>query len=458
MTKSAMPRIPYGAVYFRKSNPPREDWARDYRTASEDGMNTFRHWFLWGAIETAPGVFDWAGYDRQLDLAAEHGIKTIIAEMIVVAPEWAYDTYAGARYETHDGRQLGPQIHGSCAVGGAPGLCLDNADVRDAAARFLRALVTRYRDHPGLGGYDVWNECNYPSDVCYCPATQAAFRTWLRGRYESLDALRETWHRYSMPTWDDVTAPRHLGPYADTLDWLAFRIDNAYAQMRWRVDMIRELDPDHLITAHGVAGSFTALASNTRDDWRGAAEVDSYGLTWIASRKGDEPWKQWHAVDMTRAASRGKPFWHAEAEGGPLWLQPQVIGKPRDEGRIASPEDMRLWHLTSFAAGATGLLYPRWRPLLDGPLFGAFGPYGMDGARTPRSEMTGQDRAVGQRPRAGRPMDLTARPWRGRDRGGAGDPAPRRHALRQPRRLWAGDGGCLSGFLRRQHPGRLGPH
>jgi hypothetical protein len=24
-----LPTFPYGAVYFRKSNPPREDWARD---------------------------------------------------------------------------------------------------------------------------------------------------------------------------------------------------------------------------------------------------------------------------------------------------------------------------------------------------------------------------------------------------------------------------------------------
>ncbi len=33
-------QIPYGAVYFRKSNPPREDWEQDYKTASEDGINT----------------------------------------------------------------------------------------------------------------------------------------------------------------------------------------------------------------------------------------------------------------------------------------------------------------------------------------------------------------------------------------------------------------------------------
>ena len=67
----SLPRIPYGAVYFRKSNPPPEDWETDYRRAAEDGMNVFRHWFLWSAIEVAPGEFDWADYDRQLELAAQ---------------------------------------------------------------------------------------------------------------------------------------------------------------------------------------------------------------------------------------------------------------------------------------------------------------------------------------------------------------------------------------------------
>ncbi len=381
-------QVPFGAVYFRKSNPPREDWERDYATAAADGLNTFRHWFLWGAIEVAPGEYDWADYDRQLDLAAEHGITTIIAEMITVAPEWAYRRYAHARYQTSSGSRLGPSMHGSCVVGGAPGLCLDHDDFRATAEAFPRALVTRYRDHPGLGGYDIWNECNYPGGVCYCPATVADFRAWLRDRYGDLRELGRAWHRYSFETWEDVMPPASPGPYPDALDWLQFRIDNAYEQMAWRAGLLRELDPHHPVTAHGVAGTLTELASNTRDDWRAASLVDGYGLTWVACRKGDAVWKQWHALDMTRAAAAGKEFWHAEAQGGPLWLQPQVIGRPREDGRVPAPEDLRLWHLTSFAAGARGLLYPRWRPLLHGPLFGAFGPYGMDGSRTPRSEMT----------------------------------------------------------------------
>jgi len=88
-----------------------------------------------------------------------------------------------------------------------------------------------------------------------------------------------------------------------------------------------------------------------------------------------------------RASSRGKPFWHAEAYGGPLWMASNVLDKPRDEGRIAVPEDIRYWSLVSFMCGTTGLMFLRWRPLLDGPLFGAFGPYGMDGSRTDRSRM-----------------------------------------------------------------------
>jgi len=387
MNKRSLPSFPYGAVYFRKSNPPKQDWERDYKTASEDGMNIFRHWFLWSAIEIAPGRFDWDDYDRQLDLAAQNGIKTIIAEMITAAPEWTFRRFAHARFETRDGRKIGSHISGSCVTGGFPGLCLDNDDYKELAEHFLIGLVSRYKDHPGLCGYDIWNECNYSHDTCYCPATAAKFQDWLKNKYGDLKILGETWYRHSFAQWEDITPPRYLGAYPDVLDWLQFKIDNAYQLMRWRAEIIRTLDKDHAITAHGIVGGLDNMASGGSDDWRAASEVDVYGFTWVSCRKGDESWKQFHAVDLVRASSHGKEFWHTEAQGGHLWMQPQVINKPRDEGRIASPEDLCYWNLISFMCGATGLFYVRWRPLLDGPLFGAFGPYGLDGSRTPRSEM-----------------------------------------------------------------------
>ena len=131
-----------------------------------------------------------------------------------------------------------------------------------------------------------------------------------------------------MTTWDDVEPPPNFGGYPESLDWLQFRIDDAFDLFHWRVALFRKLDPKHMIAAHGVAGTLESLPSSAHNEWRSSAEVDTWGFTFVASRKGDEPWKQFQAVDLVRGGSRGKPFWHAEAEAGPLWMQPQVIGRP----------------------------------------------------------------------------------------------------------------------------------
>jgi len=319
----------------------------------------------------------------------------IIAEFTTCAPEWAFRRYASARYKGSDGSVQNSEIGESTAVGGFPGLCLDNPEAHAAAERFLTALIERYRSHPALLGYDLWNENTYPGGGarkmnCYCEGTKRELREWLRARYPSLQALGKAWGRYSFETWEDVDPPESLGGYAEGLDWLQFRIDDAFRLLKWRVDLFRRLDPHHLVCAHGVAGTLESLPSSAHNEWRSAAMMDVWGLTWVASRHGNAPWLQYQAMDLARAGARGKPFWHAEAEAGPLWMQPQVIGRPREDGRQPDAEDVRIWNLISCASGARGILYPRWRPLLDGPLFGAFGPFAMDGSVTPRAEMAGK--------------------------------------------------------------------
>ena len=390
-----MPAFTGGAVYFRKSNPPPEEWARDYKSAADLGMNAFRHWFMWAAIETAPGVYDWADYDRQMDLAAQNGIRTIIAIHDGNAPEWMYRKFPQMRYLSSDGLAEDSVHSGSSATGGFPGLCLDNAEVRDALGRFITALVNRYRNHPGLWGYDLWNETaghgGVPPHVyCFCQGSQARLRDWLKKRYTTLEAVNKAWHRYSYASWDDVTPPHNYDGYAESLDFLQFRIENAYDLFDWRIALIKQLDPDHLITCHGTAYTLNTHGTSTNDEWRAAKRVDAYGFTWIASRQGNAPWKQFCAVDLVRGGARGKPFWHTEATGGPLWLQPQLTGRPREDGRDTSPEDLRLTHMMSCAGGATGIFYTRMRGLLDGPLYGAFGLFAMDGSKTAQADMAGR--------------------------------------------------------------------
>ena len=371
------PVFPFGAVYFRKSNPPEQDWERDHKTAAQMGVNIFRHWFMWASIENSPGRYDWRDYDRMVELEGQNHIKVVIAEIINGAPEWMWDKYPHARHVGSDGSESFPSVGGSSATGSAP-LCLDNEDVLGEAGKFLTALVERYRDKPATLGYDVWNEGG--TQECFCRATQAKFREWLKAKYGTLDALGRAWHRYSLGDWESVHPPRGTGGYPDSLDWLAFRRDDAIRLLRWRTELIRRLDKRNKITAHST-GLLTEI------EWRTAANVDSYGYTWVASRHGNDPWMQFQAVDVVRAGSRGKPFWHAEATGGPLWMQPQVINRPLEDGRSSDEKDVRVWSLIDMTAGTTGILFTRWRPLLDGPLFGAFGPMGMDGSVTPQAEM-----------------------------------------------------------------------
>ena len=386
--KKEYPQVTYGAVYYRRSNPPRADWERDYAQAKKDGMNTFRHWFLWGSIEVAPGVFDWSEYDKHVELAAENGIGTVIAEFSESVPEWFFHNNKDYFTVDRNGAQaLYSGMGGSCATGGfvRGGLCMDNPGARVYAERFLRALAGHYKGHPGLFGYDIWNECNYNPNTCFCEHTQKAFREWLKRKYGSLEVLGRAWRRYSFSEWDQVQAPRFVGQYAECLDWLRFRKENYYKHFQWKVSVIESVDPDARITAHGVAGSLDYTYGDGNDDWLAASQVESYGMTWVMGRKGTEPWKQWQAVDLVRAAARGKIFWHAEMQGGPLWLQPQVIGREKADGRVATADDVRLWNLVSLAGGARGVLYLRWRALLDGPLFGAFGLYSNDGTPNDRS-------------------------------------------------------------------------
>ena len=387
--------FPAGAVYFRKSNPPREDWAANHKTAAQIGMNTFRHWFMWSAIEVEPGKYDWADYDRMMDLAADNGIKVVVAELVTAAPEWMFRMYPQARYLGSDYSVIDSQISGSSDTGGFPGLCLDNPEVKAHAEQFLIALIERYRTHRALLGFDLWNETTYEGGTpqrmyCFCEASKKKFREWVQARYGTLDVVRKTWQRYSTATWEDVNPPRNFSGYPESLDWLQFRVDNAYALFDWRIKLVKEHDPKHLVICHGVAGTLESHASSTHQEWLAAKRVDVYGVTFIAARKGSEPWKQYQAFDLVRAGSRGKPFWHAEATGGPLWLQPQVIGRPREDGRVSTPEDVRLWGMVSCAAGSRGVMYTRWRGLLDGPLFGAFGLFAMDGSMTPQAEMAGR--------------------------------------------------------------------
>ncbi len=399
-----LPTIPYGAVYFRKTNPPAKDWERDYKQASDDGINSFRHWFMWSAIEIAPGVYDWEDYDRQLDLASNHGISTIIGIILDLAPQWAFEKYPEARVGVVENSKAqkrlkidpGDKAHsfytGASAVSGWPGLCFDNEKVRDHGEAFLEALVKRYRDHPGMAGYDVWNELNHNGDfgACHCEASAKEFRKWLRNRYGSLEKLNKSWYSYSFSDWEELQIPMTIAPYPDSIDWALFRIDNAMRLFDRRVEIIKKFDTKNPVTTHAIPlGALEDVGPETYPLFQVGSKIDIYGYTGGSNHEETSRlrWKHWAKMDLTRSAANGKPFWAAEMPGGTSW---NMSGAALDKGRTVNPSDIHLYSLTHFAGGARGIYSPRWRPLQDGIHAGSFAFYAMDGSSTDRSAAAGE--------------------------------------------------------------------
>ena len=132
---------------------------------------------MWSALEVAPGKWDWADYDRMMDLAHQNGIKVIIASLDNTAPEWAFRKFPQARYKASDDSIAYSSVSASSGVGGFPGLCLDNPEVKALAENFHIKLIEHYRNHPALLGYDLWNETTYnggrPGKAnCFCDASK----------------------------------------------------------------------------------------------------------------------------------------------------------------------------------------------------------------------------------------------------------------------------------------------
>ena len=163
--------------------------------------------------------------------------------------------------------------------GGAGALTLNCPEVKEAAGAFLTALATRYKGPPGLLGYDVWNEVNYSPDVDYSDWMKADFRDWLKAKYGDLETLGRGLVPLLLCRMGRYRAARiEIGPYPENLDWLAFKRDNYYGQMQWRIDTIRAIDQDCLIAAHGVGGAIPNMAAGGSDDWLAASKVELYGL------------------------------------------------------------------------------------------------------------------------------------------------------------------------------------
>ncbi|GAA5083999.1 beta-galactosidase [Thermocatellispora tengchongensis] len=344
--------IGFGADY----NPeqwPREVWREDVRLMREAGVTIVTLGiFSWAAIEKEPGERDFGWLDEVMDLLGEAGIAVSLATGTASPPPWLARLHPETLPVDAEGRTLW--------TGARQQYCPSSPAYRAAALDFATAMAKRYGQHPALALWHVGNEYGCHVDACYCDASAAGFREWLRARYGDLDGLNAAWstdfwsQRYS--DWSEVLPPRLAPTFPNPAQQLDFRRFSSDA-MRECYLMEREallaLLPDIPVTTN-MMGLWKSV-----DSFSWADELDIAALDLYPEPK--DPTAHIGGAlfhDLTRSLRRGQPWMLMEQAPSAISYRPP--------NRPKKPGQMRLWSMQAVARGADAVMYFQWRASAGG--------------------------------------------------------------------------------------------
>jgi beta-galactosidase len=340
-------QIIYGGDY----NPeqwPEEIWHEDARLMREAGVNLVSLGvFAWARCEPQPGQYDFAWLDTVIDLLYAHDVRVNLGTGTPAPPPWLAKLHPESLPVTADGVVLvqGSRRHYSP----------HSSAYRRYAARFVTKLAERYGNHPALAMWHIDNEYSCHIAECFGPESDGAFRSWLRERYGSLEALNTAWSStfwgQIYGDWEEIGPPRRT-PYlhnpAMQLDWKRF---SSHALLECFADqrrILKRITPNIPVTTNFM-GFNKAL-----DHWAWAAQQDI-----IANDSYPEPTDPnsplWFAMECDLMRSLG---------GGRPWLLMEQVTSHvnwRTRNTPKRPGQMRAGSYQALAHGAAGVMFFQWR-------------------------------------------------------------------------------------------------
>ncbi|MBG0813455.1 beta-galactosidase [Planomonospora sp. ID82291] len=334
-----------GLCYGGDYNPeqwPEKVWEEDVALMRQAGVNLVSIGvFSWARLEPAEGVHDFGWLDRVLDLLHGGGIRVNLATPTACPPPWFSLAHPDALTVTADGVRL---THGSRDT-----YCVAAPAYRAASLRIVRALAERYADHPALAMWHVHNEYG---TGCHCDHAAAAFRTWLRERHGTLEALNDAWttsfwsQHYS--AWEQVMPPRatqYLPNPSQVLDFRRFLSDEMLAHFREQKAVLRELTPDVPVTTNFVLGDWVPV-----NQWDWAEEVDLVAIDHYPAE--NPPEETAFAADLARGWAGGRP-WLLMEQAVVTYTGPRMVAK--------RPGEITRLSLSHIARGSRGAMFFQWR-------------------------------------------------------------------------------------------------
>lgn len=353
--------LPFGSQYYRAPTPQEHNWESDLKKFSSYGFNTVKLWAQWRWNNPAQDEYYFDDLDKLMDLCEKYRLKAVINIIYDVAPAWLYTKFPDSKMINSQGVVLEPTTSACRQIGGLPGPCFHHDIANQEKLKFTKEVVERYKDHPAMYIWDLWNEPELAYNarrpdvnnmVCYCKNSREKFIVWLTNKYGSLEAVNKVWSR-NYRCWEEFELPRDPRTFKDMIDWRLFFVETLSEDLRARMELTKKLDPKHEAMAHTVAG-FNKV--NGCDDYEIAKMSDLFG-----GSTNNDP----YACRMYASNGRGKKTLASEIHANG--------GFTIDRGKIRSINEYKEFILIPLSMGYYGFLYWQYRPELIGkeaPMWG----------------------------------------------------------------------------------------
>ncbi|HEY3369322.1 MAG TPA: beta-galactosidase [Prolixibacteraceae bacterium] len=174
-----------GANYHPHDDKSIEKIKSDIQLMKAAGLTVVRMGHLaWDSYEPAEGKFDFAWFDKVMDLMNEAGIQVLLDIAIRPAPIWLHHKYPSIDIVDSNGDVRYPNHRYMEDIG--------DPMYQQYALKFTDAITKRYANHPALLAFGIDNESG-DGPISYSETARQRFIVWLKNKYTSLDHLNKAW-------------------------------------------------------------------------------------------------------------------------------------------------------------------------------------------------------------------------------------------------------------------------
>jgi beta-galactosidase len=338
-----MSRVRLGVAYYPEQWP-RERWELDASLMAAAGLSIARVGeFAWARLEPRRSAFDFDWLDEAIGILAERGLEVVLGTPTAAPPAWLVEEHPEILPMRADGRvRFGHRRH----------YCPNQPAFHAATESIVTALAERFgRDGRVLG----WQVDNEFGGRCLCDTCADAFRSWLRERYGSLDALNHAWGTafwsQTYDRWAQIPLP-DLPPRSPNpglaLDYRRFVSDSYVAYQALQTRTLRShCEPRQFVTTNLMGFGFPELDYHELARDLDFVSWDNYPIL--------DPEQRWTTPALSADAMRGlkdRGVWVMEQQVGPLGWE-HLLTPARGQ--------LRLWAFQAIAHGARAVVFFRWR-------------------------------------------------------------------------------------------------